>query len=142
LAALTYADGERWRRRRQLADDYEQVMTGRARSDSGGGKLDARAMWLRIVRWLVSWQIDLIRLKMSPEPPRLSNPDLRSLLRAGPSGKRRASCSIDWTRPCACIHLCVTTQVNMLICSWRRFLGDVARMGNESGFCKQALIEG
>ena len=46
------------------------------------------------LRWLIGWHIDLIRLKMSSHPPRLSNPDLRSLLRGWAerqTPRRRAS---------------------------------------------------
>ncbi|MFZ1830426.1 MAG: DNA polymerase III subunit delta' [Candidatus Competibacteraceae bacterium] len=124
LAALTYADGGRWRRRRQLADDYEQVMTGHL------DPIRAAESWMQgdvveNVRWLVSWQIDLIRLKMSPEPPRLSNPDLRSLLRGW--AKRQAP-RLLFNRLDAALrlhNLCVTTQVraDLLL---EVFLGDVA----------------
>jgi DNA polymerase-3 subunit delta' len=124
LTALTYTDGERWRRRRELADDYEQVMTGQL------DPIRAVESWMQgdvveNVRWLVSWQIDLIRLKMSPEPPRLSNPDLRSLLRGW--AKRQAP-RLLFNRLDAALrlhNLCVTTQVraDLLL---EVFLGDVA----------------
>jgi len=124
LAALTYADGERWRRRQALADGYEQVMTGRL------DPIRAAESWMQgdlveNLRWLVSWQIDLIRLKMSPDPPRLSNPDLRSLLRGW---AERQAPRLLFNRLDAALRLhtlCVTTQVraDLLL---EIFLGDVA----------------
>lgn len=124
LTALTYADGERWRHRRELADGYEQVMTGRL------DPIRAAEHWTRgdlaeNLRWLVSWQIDVIRLKMSSHPPRLSNPDLRSLLR---SWADRQAPRLLFDRLDAALRLytlCVTAQVraDMLL---EAFLGDVA----------------
>ena len=124
LTALTYADGERWRRRRELADSYEQVMTGRL------DPIRAAEHWTcgdlaENLRWLVSWQIDVIRLKMSPHPPRLSNADLGSLLRGW---AERQAPRLLFDRLDAAMRLytlCVTTQVraDLLL---ETFLGDVA----------------
>lgn len=124
LTALTYADGERWRRRQQLADGYEQVMTGRldpirVAEDWTRGDLTEN------LRWLVSWQIDLIRLKMSSHPPHLSNPDLRSLLQ---SWAERQTPRLLFERLDTVIRLhtlCVTTQVRADILL-EAFLSDVA----------------
>lgn len=124
LVALAYADGERWRRRGELADGYEQVMVGRL------DPIRAAEHWMQgdlaeNLRWLVSWQIDLIRLKMSPHPPRLSNPDLRFLLQ---SWTERQAPRLLFDRLDAALRLqtlCLTTQVRVDILL-EAFLGDVA----------------
>lgn len=110
LLALTYADSERWQRRRDLAERYEQVMIGRL------DPLRAAEGWMQgdvaeNLRWLVSWQIDVIRLKMSPDPPRLNNPDLRSLLWgwAERQTPRRLFQQLDAAQRLQ--TLCATTQV-------------------------------
>ncbi|MDQ5911263.1 MAG: polymerase subunit delta [Pseudomonadota bacterium] len=124
LAALTYADGERWRRRKELADNYEQVMAGRL------DPIRAAEHWARgdlaeNLRWLVSWQIDQIRLKMSPQPPRLNNPDLRSRLR-GWAERQAPRLLFERLDTAIRLHtLCVTTQVRTDILL-EAFLGDVA----------------
>lgn len=110
LLALTYADSERWQRRRDLAERYEQVMIGRL------DPLRAAESWTQgdlaeNLRWLVSWQTDVIRLKMSSHPPRLNNPDLRSLLRGW---AERQAPQLLFNRLDAALrlrNLCATTQV-------------------------------
>lgn len=79
LAALALAEPARWSRRRQLIESYERALQGLADPPQ------TAEAWLRgdvaeNLRWLVGWHTDLIRLKLSPEPPRLSNPDLRPIL--------------------------------------------------------------
>ena len=80
LAALAFADGERWNRRRLLVESYERTLTGKA------DPVREAERWLQgdlaeSLRWLIGWHTDLIRLKMNSEPPRLDNPDLRPVLR-------------------------------------------------------------
>lgn len=124
LAALAYADGERWRRRRELFDRYEQVLAGRLDS------VRAAESWLQgdlaeNLRWLIGWHTDMIRLKMSSEPPRLSNPDLGSMLqrRADRQPVRTLFERLD--AAVRLYALCTTTQVNahMLL---EAFLSDGA----------------
>lgn len=82
LSALRYAqDQPRWQRRRTLAESYAQVSSGRLNPLSAA-QLWAQGASLENLGWLVSWQVDAIRLKMNPHPPHLNNPDLRELLRA------------------------------------------------------------
>ena len=124
LAALTYADGERWRRRQELAEGYEQVLAGRL------DPIRAAESWMQgdvaeNLRWLVSWQMDVIRLKMSPYPPRLSNPDLRSLLR-GWAERQAPLLLFDRLDTILRLYaLCATTQVraDLLL---EAFLGDAS----------------
>ena len=80
LAALRYADGDRWRRRRELAEGYDQILMGRL------DPIQAAEQWTQgdlaeNLCWLIGWHTDLIRLKMNPAPHCLSHPDLRPLLR-------------------------------------------------------------
>lgn len=111
LAALAYADGERWRRRQALMKDYEQVIAGqldpiRAAENWGQGNLAEN------LRWLMSWHTDLIRLKMSPGSTPLHNPDLQPALR---SWMARQSPRRLFERLDAAIRLhtlCTMTQVN------------------------------
>lgn len=111
LAALAFADGERWNRRRLLAESYERTLTGKA------DPVREAERWLQgdlaeSLRWLIGWHTDLIRLKMNSEPPCLNNPDLRPVLRRW----------ADWLPPKALFErldsairlhaLCSTTQIN------------------------------
>lgn len=112
LAALAYADGGRWRRRRELADGYDQVQAGRI------DPIRAAESWIQgdlteNLCWLIGWHTDLIRLKMSSEPPRLGNPDLRSMLRRWAD---RYPPRVLFERLDAVVRLrglCATTQVNV-----------------------------
>ena len=111
LTARAYADGERWRRRRELFEGYEQVLAGRA------DPIRAAESWTQgdlaeNLRWLIGWHTDLIRLKMNSEPPRLSNPELRSALRRWAD---RQAPRVLFERLDAAVRLhalCTTTQVN------------------------------
>lgn len=111
LIALSYADGDRWRRRRALVECYDQVLTRRM------DPVRAAENWIQgdlaeNLRWLIGWHTDLIRLKMNADPPYLSHPDLRPVL-------------WRWVEPYPCrtlferldavvrLHtLCTTTSVN------------------------------
>ncbi|MDS4041247.1 MAG: DNA polymerase III subunit delta' [Candidatus Competibacter sp.] len=111
LVALAYAGGDRWRRRGELVDCYEQVQTGRL------DPIRAAECWTQgdlaeSLRWLIGWHTDLIRLKMSPEPPRLSNPDLHSVLRRW-ADRHSPRGLFDRLDAAVRLHgLCATTQVN------------------------------
>ncbi|MBK7540479.1 MAG: DNA polymerase III subunit delta' [Candidatus Competibacteraceae bacterium] len=124
LAALALADPRRWNRRRQLIDSYDRVLNGttdpvRAAETWGQGDLAEN------LRWLVGWHSDLIRLKMSSEPPRLGNPDLRALLRRWAD---RWSARELFERLDSAVRLsvlCATAQVNAQL-SLEVFFGDGA----------------
>ena len=111
LAALTYADEGHWRRRRELAEGYEQVSVARA------DPILAAESWMKEgladnLRWLIGWHSDLIRLKMNPEPPRLNNADLGDMLRRWAD---RYPSRVLFERLDAAIQLytlCTTTQAN------------------------------
>ncbi len=125
LLALRYAqDQERWQRRRALAESYVQIGSGR------GNPLQAAELWaqgevLENVRWLVSWQVDVIRLKMSAQPPRLNNPDLRALLRAL-AERHTPQRLFAWLDASLHIYrLCSTTQVRADVLL-EAFLSEVA----------------
>jgi DNA polymerase-3 subunit delta' len=80
LAALALADEGCWNRRSQLLVSYERLLMGKT------DPIQLVEFWLQgylleNLRWLIGWHSDLIRLKMSPEPPWLANPDLGLMLR-------------------------------------------------------------
>ena len=112
LAALAHAGEGYWRRRRELAEGYEQVSVGRA------DPIGAAESWMKEdlaenLRWLIGWHTDLIRLKMNPEPPRLNNTDLGDMLRRWAD---RYPPRILFGRLDAAVQLytlCTTTQANV-----------------------------
>lgn len=120
LAALTQADGEC--RRRELFECYEQVLAGRI------DPIRAAERWAQgdlteNLRWLIGWHTDLIRLKMSANPPRLGNPDLRSALRRW-TDQQTSRALFDRLDAVVRLHvLCTTTQVNATLLL-EAFLGD------------------
>jgi DNA polymerase-3 subunit delta' len=76
LKALAYAEGGRLACRQALLRNYQQVVSGRL------DPIQAAEAWVKgdvaeQVRWLIGWHMDMIRLKMAADPPRLLNPDLR-----------------------------------------------------------------
>ena len=117
LAALAFADGERWNRRRLLAESYERTLTGKA------DPVREAERWLQgdlaeSLRWLIGWHTDLIRLRMNatdqpnPEPLHLNHPDLRSLLQRWAA---RPAPRVLFERLDAAVRLhtlCTTAQVN------------------------------
>jgi DNA polymerase-3 subunit delta' len=125
LAALAQADGERWRRRRELFERYQQVLAGRAdpiRTAEGWTQGDLAEN----LRWLIGWHADLIRLKMNSEPPRLSNPDLRAALRRW-ADQQTPRALFERLDAAIRLHaLCTTTQVNAPLLL-EAFLGDSFR---------------
>ncbi|MBS1221296.1 MAG: hypothetical protein H6R24_104 [Proteobacteria bacterium] len=122
LAALAQADSERWHRRRELFERYEQVLAGRA------DPIRAAESWTRgdlaeNLRWLIGWHTDLIRLKMNSEPPRLSNPDLRPALQRW-ADQQTPRALFERLDAAVQLHaLCTTTQVNAPLLL-EAFLGD------------------
>lgn len=139
LAALSFADAERWNRRRRLVESYEQVSAGRL------DPVRAAECWLQgdlaeNLRWLIGWHTDLIRLKMNPEPPCLSNPDLRAVLRrwADRQPPRALFERLDST--IRLYVLCSTTQVNAQLLL-EVFLGGCAVSG-ESDVRRTSVTEG
>jgi DNA polymerase-3 subunit delta' len=111
LAALAYAGGECWNRRRELVERYEQVLSGRL------DPVRAAEYWLQgdlagNLRWLIGWHIDLIRLKMNPELPCLSNPDLRSSLRRWADARTLRALFERLDAAVRLYALCTSTQVN------------------------------
>lgn len=124
LMALAHADGAGWHRRRELFESYAQVLAGRA------DPIRAAENWSRgdlaeNLRWLVSWHIDLIRLKMISEPPRLGNPDLRSALRRWADQQTPRALFDRLDAAIRLRALCATTPVNA---QWllEAFMGDSA----------------
>lgn len=111
LTALTYADGERWRRRRELVECYDQVLAGQA------DPVRAAEDWMQgdlaeNLRWLIGWHTDLIRLKMNSDSPRLSNPDLRSVLWRWADRQAPRTLFERLDAAVRLYTLCATTQVN------------------------------
>ncbi|MEZ5582705.1 MAG: DNA polymerase III subunit delta' C-terminal domain-containing protein [Candidatus Competibacteraceae bacterium] len=80
LKALDFAANGGLIRRQKLFQCYCQVLTGQI------DPIDAAETWstgtvTENLHWLIGWHMDMIRLKMTADPPRLLNPDWRSQLR-------------------------------------------------------------
>jgi DNA polymerase-3 subunit delta' len=80
LMALALAEGDRIERRKQLFDGFYGTRLGKidpvcAAGDWVTGDIKEH------LRWLISWHMDMIRLKMAPSSPRLTNPDMAAPLR-------------------------------------------------------------
>ena len=125
LTALTYVDGERWQRRRELVECYDQVLAGRL------DPIQAAESWARgdqaeNLRWLIDWHTDLIRLKMNSTPPHLSNPDLRSVLRRWADLQPLRALFERWDAAVRLYTLCVNTQASTPLLL-EAFLSDATR---------------
>lgn len=125
LAALAYADGERWRRRQELVEHYEQVLMGRT------DPVRAAELWMQgdvaeNLRWLIGWHTDLIRLKMNPDVIHLSNPDLRSVLRRWTDSQPLRALFERLDAAVRSHVWCTTTQVNASLLL-EAFLSEGAR---------------
>lgn len=125
LAALAQADGERWRRRRELFERYEQALAGRT------DPIRVAESWMQgdlaeNLRCLISWHTDLIRLKMNSDPPRLSNPDLRSALQHWVDQQTPRTLFERLDAAIRLYVLCTTTQVNASLLL-EVFLSDASR---------------
>lgn len=139
LAALAYADEERWHRRQELMGSYEQVIVGQI------DPIQAAETWVQgdlaeNLRWLISWHTDLIRLKMSPDSTHLNNPDLRPVLR---DWMAQQSPLRLFERLDAAIHLhalCVLTQTNTQLLLEVFFSGSPAN--DESNIFVNKRIQG
>ena len=124
LAALAFADGERWNRRRALIESYDRILAGKA------DPVREVERWLQgdlaeNLRWLIGWHTDLIRLKMDSEPPHLGNPDLRAGLRRW-ADRRPLKVLFERLDSAIRLHaLYSTTQVNAQL-SLEGFFGDGA----------------
>jgi DNA polymerase-3 subunit delta' len=80
LLALAYGRGNYLLRRGELFDSFRELLSGKA------DPVRTAERWIKPsaienLRWLVGCHIDMIRLKMVEDPPRLFNPDLRKELR-------------------------------------------------------------
>lgn len=111
LIALSDADGERWRRRRELVECYDQVLSGRM------DPVRAAEAWLQgdlaeNLRRLIGWHTDLIRLKMNSDPPYLSHPDLRPVLRRWAERQAPRALFDRLDAATRLYTICTTTQVN------------------------------
>ncbi len=111
LAALSQVEGQRWQRRRALFSAYERVLSGQADPIRMAEEW-ARGDLIESLRWLIDWHTDLVRLKMSSNPPRLNSPDLQDALRRWAAS---ATSQVLFERLDAVVRLhslCTTTQVN------------------------------
>ena len=123
LTARDYAKGDYLARRQVLFNSYWAVVTGKADpvSTAEGWVKDDAAEQLR---WLIGWHMDMIRLKMTAQPPQLLNPDWQDALRRLAAGLpaqtlfRRLDAAIR-------LHSLCVTQVNLQLMI-EEFLGDCA----------------
>lgn len=79
LNALAYAREGRLARRRESFKGYVDAIRGRA-DPVRVAESWAKGNVAENLRWLMTWHMDMIRLKMTAAPPRLANPDLREVL--------------------------------------------------------------
>ncbi|MEE4376739.1 MAG: DNA polymerase III subunit delta' [Candidatus Competibacteraceae bacterium] len=80
LKALDYAADSHLNRRQTLFQCYSQVLDGNEDPISAAETWSAGDV-AENLHWLIGWHMDMIRLKMTADPPRLFNPDWRSQLR-------------------------------------------------------------
>lgn len=79
LLARRYAGGDHLARRRALFDSFRDTLAGTA------DPIRTAELWTKgdaaePLRWLIGWHMDMIRLKMTAQPPRLLNLDLQPAL--------------------------------------------------------------
>jgi len=79
LKALKIADKDWLRQRLALLEDLENVVRGQSDPVLVADK------WLKFglkesLYWIYSWLVDMVRLKVAPEPPLIGNPDIRQRL--------------------------------------------------------------
>lgn len=84
LRALAMADEARLAQRRSCFADYCRMRQGRHSPDRWSGRWtpDHGAQTFEVLEWLLSWQQDMIRLKLCASPPSLINPDFSAALSA------------------------------------------------------------
>lgn len=111
LAALGLADEARWQRRQTLFTGYVQLLAGQA-DPVRVAEAWARGDMAEALRWLVDWHSDLIRLKMSSDPPRLTSPDLRAELRRWADAQPARVLMERLDAALRLRALCAATQVN------------------------------
>jgi DNA polymerase-3 subunit delta' len=80
LLARTYVNGDCLARRQELFDSFRKVVSGQV-DPVRAAELWVKGQLAENLRWLIGWYMDMIRLKMIPDPPRLFNPDLQDSLR-------------------------------------------------------------
>lgn len=81
LKAAAMGRGNLHRERLAAWDELEAIITGQA------DPLAVASRWLKLAEkeslyWIYGWTVDMIRIKMLKNPPRLSNPDLQPRLKA------------------------------------------------------------
>lgn len=81
LKALALAESDVVERRRTAFSEYVDVALRRQEPITLAERWSTLA-YEDLVDWMVSWTIDLIRLRSVPDSPRLDNPDLRQGLQA------------------------------------------------------------
>ncbi len=111
LAAQAYAEPGRLARRQALFEGYQAVVAGQADPVRMAEQWSKNDMTENL-RWLIGWHMDMIRLKMTRDPPRLLNPDWRAALQrlAEPWPELLLFQKLDTLLR---LHtLCATTQVN------------------------------
>lgn len=123
LMALAHADEEYERQRRELAESYEQVSLGQT------DPVRVAENWMRgdlaeHLRWLIGWHIDLIRLKMNPQPPHLNNSDLTDLLRRWSERYPPRALFRYLDEAIQLYTVCTTTQANAQLSLEVFFAGD------------------
>ena len=111
LAALALADPARLQRRRKLFQSFCQLVVGQS------GALDDAALWqegevAENLGWLLDWHMDLIRLKMAPEPAGLQNPDLLEGLQ-GLAARLPTGVLFTQLEAVASLHALAATPANM-----------------------------
>ena len=139
LAALALAEPSRWSRRRQLLDSYDRVLQG-ATEPSRTAEAWLQGDVTENLRWLVGWHTDMIRLRLSAEPPRLSNPDLAAVLRRWADRQPPRALFERLDAAVRLSGLSATTQINMPL-ALEAFFCDGAR-GIVSDPLQRPAIEG
>jgi DNA polymerase-3 subunit delta' len=110
LQAQVYAEPERLAQRQALFEDYCAVLAGRA------DPVQTAERWskddvVEALRWLIAWHMDMIRLKMVCDPPRLFNPDWRTALQ-GLAERWPLPCLFQKLDTVIRLHALCATQVN------------------------------
>lgn len=121
LSALGLVEGDRLARRQELFDVFRKVIAGQA-DPVGAAELWCKEAVAENLRWLIGWYMDMIRLKMVSEPPRLFNPDLQQALRqlAAGSTPRRLFRQLNVV---VLIHESCSTPINTQL-AMESFLAD------------------
>jgi len=81
LKALELAEGETLQERGQMVDEFYAVLNGEKDPVAVAGRWEKLGIQ-RVMGWMSGWLIDMLRMKSSPKPPRLYNPDQRQHLQS------------------------------------------------------------